>query len=442
MLLKYIVNNFKSIGRSVEFSMMPSSENIDEKFLTKLHTKHGDIDVLRRGAFFGPNASGKTTFIESIYFARNYIVESQKSEKRTGVPQFKGDIDDLHGMSLFQFVFYLDENIYEYGFSLTVDRVAEEWLMIHTNKGFVPMFTRATNSEGITDIDIESKFAAKNSSDRQLAEILKRSINEKQKNQLFLYKLKENGIKKAEKIVDWFKQIQPIFPQSKIKALPIRIKRDEDFRDFLSNSLRALDTGVNNISAAHKEIDLEEFAEKLNLKKELIEDIESKKNGVINLGGKYYIFFEKDNTTSIWQLEFEHKLNNKTTNFNIEDESDGTQRLLDLLPILFRISKGGCGIYFIDELDRSLHTKLSKYILKYFIENSQSPLSQIIFTVHDVNLINLDEFSKDEIWFIEKRNSGETFLRPFSDFETRENQDIIKDYLNGRFGAVPVIRGE
>lgn len=442
MLLKYIVSNFKSIGRSVEFSMIPTENNTDKRFVTKLETKYGDIDVLRRGAFFGPNASGKSTFVESIQFAKEYIVDGQKSGKNTRVPQFKGNIEDLEGTSLFQFVFYLDKNVFEYGFTLTPKRVSEEWLMIRTNKGFVPMFTRATDENGVTDIDIETRFGRSDSKDRQLADVLKSSMKENQKNQLFLYKLKENGIKRAEKIVGWFENMQVIFPNTKIQWLPIRVKEDADFREFLSESLSKLDTGVSKISASGAEINFQEFAEKMNLPKELVADIENKESGLISLNGRYFIFFENKNRTSLIQVKFEHSLNNKIASFNIDDESDGTQRLLDLLPILFQMDKKNNAIYFVDEIDRSLHTKLSKYILKTFVENSHNLLSQIIFTAHDVNLINLRDFTKEEIWFIEKNSIGETSLKPFSDFETNDNQDIIKDYLNGRFGAIPVIRGD
>lgn len=442
MLLKYIVSNFKSIGHSVEFSMIPTESNTDKRFLTKLETKYGDIDVLRRGAFFGPNASGKSSFVESIHFAKEYIVDGQKSGKSTRVPQFKGYLDGIDGISLFQFVFYLDKNVFEYGFTLTPKRVSEEWLMIRTNKGFVPMFTRATDENGVTDIDIEKRFGRSDSKDRQLADILKSSMKENQKNQLFLYKLKENGIKKAEKIVGWFENIQVIFPNTKIQWLPIRVKEDAAFREFLSNSLSNLDTGVSKISASGAEINFQEFAEKMNLPKELVADIENKESGLISLNGRYFIFFENKNRTSLIQVKFEHALNNKIASFNIDDESDGTQRLLDLLPILFQMDKKTNTIYFIDEIDRSLHTKLSKYILKTFAEKSQNLLNQLIFTAHDVNLINLRDFTKEEIWFIEKNIMGETSLKPFSDFETNNNQDIIKDYLNGRFGAVPVIRGD
>ena len=93
MLLRYIVSNFKSIGHPVEFSMFPTEESTDERFLKTITTKAGEWKVLRRGGFFGPNASGKSSFIESIDFARDYIVDGQKSGKGTGVNQFRGDFE-------------------------------------------------------------------------------------------------------------------------------------------------------------------------------------------------------------------------------------------------------------------------------------------------------------------------------------------------------------
>ena len=85
MLLRYIVSNFKSIGHPIEFSMFPTEKSTDERFLKTITTKAGEWKVLRRGGFFGPNASGKSSFIESIDFARDYIVAGQKSGKGTGI---------------------------------------------------------------------------------------------------------------------------------------------------------------------------------------------------------------------------------------------------------------------------------------------------------------------------------------------------------------------
>lgn len=441
MLLRYIVGNFKSIGHPVEFSMFPTEESTDERFLKTIATKAGEWKVLRRGGFFGPNASGKSSFIESIDFARDYIVDGQKSGKGTGVNQFRGDLEDLEGISSFQFMFYLEGEVYEYGFSLDRRQVHEEWLMQLTKKDLKPLFTRVTDENGKTEIEIESRFVRNNSKDKMLADILKESIQEGQKNQLFLYKLYDNGIKKAAKIVQWFKNLQVIFPETKVQALPIRMKADEDLRNFIARMLNKMDTGVYEISVASDEIDFHELAQKMDLPKEIVDDIEEIKSGIVNLAGRYFIFAEsKKKRTILVQLKFNHRLNSKKVQFNIDEESDGTQRLVDLLPMLFTIGKNST-IYFVDEIDRSLHTKLSLFLLDEFACRAEEGNNQIVFTAHDVNLINLDSFRQDEIWFIEKTQMGESTLKPFSDFQIKKGQDTLKAYLSGRFGAVPMIRG-
>lgn len=81
MLLRYVVSNFKSIGHPIDFSMFPMEENTDDRFLKTITTKAGEWKILRRGGLFGSNASGKSSFIESIRFARKYIVDGQKAGK-------------------------------------------------------------------------------------------------------------------------------------------------------------------------------------------------------------------------------------------------------------------------------------------------------------------------------------------------------------------------
>ena len=99
---------------------------------------------------------------------------------------------------------------------------------------------------------------------------------------MFLYKLYDNGNKKIEKIIEWFKSIQVIFPESTFKALPIRMKADDDLRNYIGSMLQKMDTGVFNISVASDEIDFYELAERLEIPQEIVEDIEEIKNGIVN----------------------------------------------------------------------------------------------------------------------------------------------------------------
>ena len=85
MLLKYLVKNYKSIAHPIEYSMFPANENIDNKYVVTINTIQGPWKVLRRGVLLGPNASGKSNFIQSLDFARNFIVEAQKSGSKTGI---------------------------------------------------------------------------------------------------------------------------------------------------------------------------------------------------------------------------------------------------------------------------------------------------------------------------------------------------------------------
>ena len=157
--------------------------------------------------------------------------------------------------------------------------------------------------------DIEPRFANYQAKDRQLADVLKNSIQEAQKNQLFLYKLYDNGIKQAEQIVHWFKNLQVIFPHTKVQALPLHMKADEELRQYIATMLHKMDTGVYEITVASEEIDFREYAEKLNLPKEIIDDIEEIKNGIVNLWGKYFVFAEnKKQRTILLQLKFNHRL--------------------------------------------------------------------------------------------------------------------------------------
>lgn len=442
MLLQYVVSNFKSIGHHIEFSMFPTKENTNELFLKTITTKAGEWKILQRAGFFGPNASGKSSFIESIIFARNYIVEGQKSGKGTKVNQFRGDFKDLDGVSSFQFLFYIEGEVYEYGFSLDKEQVHEEWLMQLTETDLELLFYRTTHKNGKTKIDITERFANNKSKESKLINLLKDSIQENQKNQLFLYKLYDNGIKKVECIIQWFKNLQEIFTYTQVQALPIHLAKDKNLHEYISNKLNDMDTGVNKLSVAKDEIDFYELAQKLELPEKIIDEIEEIKNGIVSLNGKYFIFSgDNKNKTTFLQLKFSHLLNNKEVKFNIEEESDGTKRLVDLLPILFTVGKSKT-LYFVDEIDRSLHTKFSMFLLDEFLHRSKTEgYNQIFFTAHDVSLINLDMFCQDEIWFIEKTKEGESVLRPFSDFKVEQGQDPLKAYLSGRFGAVPIIKG-
>lgn len=441
MLLRYNVSNFKSIGKKIEYSMFPLNDE-DPKYLSSIETIVGTWKVLKRGALFGPNASGKTSFIDSINFSQRYILKGSTSNKFTRVNQFK---DRANSITTFDYVIYANKDVYQYGFSLDRHCVREEWLYkLSKNGNMQPLFTRSIDSRSITNIEITSTYSRKGSKQRKIAELSKEMVKE---NQLFLTRLYDNKSHTLaiDAIIDWFESLQIIYPSTSLHALPLRVKEDDAFSAFLSKHLDNMDTGVHNISVATEEYSLEKFKDRFNLPDEIMQDIEEKQTGVISINGQYFIFSDKKKGQPIMfvRLKFEHQLNGNAVSLNLEEESDGTRRIINLLPILFKIDDSTANkIYIVDELDRSLHTKLSKNFISMFEKATANVPAQLIFTAHDVNLLDLDLFRSEEIWFIEKKYSGETRFIPFSDFDINGNENLLKDYLNGRFGAVPVIKGD
>lgn len=364
MLLKYSVSNFKSIGRNIEFSMFPL-ENTDDRFLTEIDTVAGRWKILKRGAFFGPNASGKTSFVKSLAFAKEYVVKGSKNNSIIKSKQFRGNIKELDGITSFEFMLYVDGEVYDYGFSIKNSYVNEEWLMVLSENGFKPLFERKTNRLKNTNIKCKSSNLCQSKRESKLIDVLCESIGENQANSLFLYKLAVDfGYIIPQSIVSWFRNITIIYPDSQIKDLPKIIKYKKDFREFISQNLLILDTGVNSVTTRAKQIDILDFANKFNISEELLNNIQEAQNGFLEINGKLYFFGENKNSMTMIEIKLEHFLNGKLIPFDIQDESDGTQRLLDILPVLYTLNQQQHSIFIIDELDRSFHTKLSRHFVR------------------------------------------------------------------------------
>ena len=132
--------------------------------------------------------------------------------------------------------------------------------------------------------------------------------------------------------------------------------------------------------------------------------------------------------------------NMKNYELNLNNESSGTQILFSFAPILKDVFENG-KILVIDEIERSLHPSLVEMIIKFFHNPKiNKGNAQLIFNTHDTNLLSLDIFRRDQIWFAEKDpKKGATDLYPLDDFSVRKNENIQKGYLNGRYGAIPFV---
>ena len=128
--------------------------------------------------------------------------------------------------------------------------------------------------------------------------------------------------------------------------------------------------------------------------------------------------------------------NGKLVKFELDEESDGSWRLIDYIP-LFQILTSDSTV-FIDEFERSIHPSLLKAMVRKILGPESNIKGQLIFSTHDCNLLDQTIFRQDEIWFVEKKE-GKTTMYPLTDFQIRQELDIKKGYINGRFGAIPFL---
>ena len=122
--------------------------------------------------------------------------------------------------------------------------------------------------------------------------------------------------------------------------------------------------------------------------------------------------------------------------FELQQESTGTLRFLMYIQnIIEMISRGG--VFIVDEMSARLHPLLTKLIVDIFCSD-QNKKAQLIFTTHDISLLNYNQFRRDEVVFVDKNERGESELYALSDLKVREDATFSKDYLQGKYGAIPI----
>jgi AAA15 family ATPase/GTPase len=122
--------------------------------------------------------------------------------------------------------------------------------------------------------------------------------------------------------------------------------------------------------------------------------------------------------------------------FDFKEESDGTKRLFDLMNIL--LTEEDDVVYVVDELERSLHPMLLKRFLELFMEHNEDGSRQMVFSTHESSIMSQELFRRDEIWFVDRSEDGNSRLYSLDRFKDRFDKDIAKAYLDGRYGAIPV----
>lgn len=448
MLIRFSISNFLSFKEKNTLEMIAGQV---ETFKDHLYTdEKSKVSFLKAGVIYGANASGKSNFVKAIDFAQNVIKSGLKNNTTTN-KYFRLDADSINKPSLFQFEIKIDNKYFDYGFALDLKnkKIIEEWLYKKMKTKEKCIFHRES-------LEIKSDVKFKNDNDERRFKIYSEDIDNES---LFLKNLifkswKTNDFLVANDVYEWFlKKLKIIYPNDSEGQFSFI----EDYKNF-EKYLNAYDTGIEEVELEEKnydeflkkipqelsqrlENDILEFTKKFeNIKKQKEKNINNKNVEILEFGMMIninnipsVIEISTSGKKTVKMLSFKH-LKNKNEIFEITDESDGTRRLIELIP-LFHSFKG---TLIIDELDRSFHPALTRKIFEHFYNVSKGKETQLIATTHDTNLLTLNFLRRDEIWFVDREQDKSSRIYSLDEFKDRKDKKIDKAYFLGRYGGVPV----
>ncbi len=415
MLIEFSVSNFRSIRDKITLSLVAST---DKEMWCQNSFDSGipELRLLRSVVIYGPNASGKTNLVEAINFVRSFISTPTLfmiGQNRPDFQPFLLDAQSRKKPSEFEIHFIQNEVRYQYGFALDRSRVIKEWLIAFP--------------EGRPQRWFERKYISKSKKDdwyfgpnfRGMHKHLETSTR---KEALFLSTAMFLNNQQLKPISEWFTQKLGLCDDGDYD-FSANLNEDNIHKEELIKLIKIADPSIEDMKVENEKMKVEPA-----LFKELKKlDVGSSKTS--------------DGEIEMKNVMFSHKIigSKKRVFFDFEQESAGTQRLFDFSgPLLDTLSNGI--VLVVDELNNSLHSLLLCYFVNLFHNPKANPNNaQLIFTTHDTSILKNDVFRRDQVWFVEKNKKNATELFPLTDFKPRNKEALEKGYLQGRYGALPVI---
>lgn len=452
MLRRFNVKNFLSFsekedGYSEEFSMIPGKVRNKKDHLIE----NGKDRLLKFAAIYGANAAGKSNIVKAIYFMRQVVV--------SGIPNRYTDkycrtrIENKEKPSYFEVEISLDNKNYTYGFEIILNskQIISEWLVELDDNGDEKeeLFSR--------DLVYHKYSIAGWKNNEELSNRLDIYMSDICEDDSILF-LSSMNIKKGRFYKDfpdarilfevyyWFDQILQInFPDEPLSDYSY-LGQSGNVEE-ICNLIAAFGTGISDYKMAKvpKETITDDMSEEDRDRfNDIIENMVVKINSEVNRSAKaklvmrskvsfFIVTIEKNMEPLYETIRFYH--NSKDFSFSLAEESDGTIRLLDLLVVLLNSQNK---VYIIDELDRCLHPCLTYKFVEEFLKAIELNKVQLIVTTHESRLLDFDLLRRDEIWFVNKKNDGESDIYSLEEYNTRFDQKIDKAYLEGRYGGVPI----
>lgn len=439
MLIRFSVDNVLSFNSEQELLLIPGkNRNLGHHVIKK--KKSRDVDILKSAVIYGANASGKSNLIKAIYLMKEILLRGERDTILYN--KFKLDGLASNRPSKLEVEFNVKGKNYAYGFTFHHNQIETEWLYYFNKEKDFKIFERKTTGRQV-EVSFDNLKVNKRVLDNLafMGRITKPA-------ECFLHSLISSNVDEMEGIdmlkdaYSWFKDsLTIIFPNTRYEGLELGLDVDDEFASLFQWALEYFGTSIKGLEQT--EVDF--FSSDVDLPKFIKEEIQSSsKVGDMGLlttmdNLRYKIKKLPNGEVFATKIMTKHSTRNMPVdfvNFEMNDESDGTQRIMDFIPAIAELTKDD-RVFIIDEIERSLHVNLVKKIMTMFYEFTATTRSQLLVTTHESALLDQDLVRKDEIWFVDKNRDGESEIRSLAEYNVRKDLDIRSGYLNGRFGAIP-----
>jgi len=410
VLLDIEIKNLKSFKNQTIFSM-EAENKIEDRNSFEVEVGKEKFELLKTAVLFGGNASGKSNFTSVLSIFRYYLFN--KGIEKYNKEGFRFGEEDKNSTIKVRNV--VDDKIYEYILEINFNtkKIIKEKLYITALERKL-VFEREKNKIVKYDKEIFSEY-----------EITIGFINE----------TLTDSDSVISRIIEW--------------RVPEEIEKYIFYIDKIKINNYSDDLGKYIYENKNNKKLVIEFLKKIGI---IVNDIEvyREKNEFflknIRESKEFQILSEKEQEKLLSQIAYIYRIHfvyedNQKQKYKLEyyEQSAGTQKILSMFFPIYNLLNNG-GVMIIDELDITLHYSLIKEIIKMFnsVEYNRKN-AQLIFTTHNLLLLDFNLFREDQIWFLENNDvSTGTELYSLSDVEGYEkNKYLLRDYLNGNFGGIP-----
>ena len=388
MLLQFSVTNHRSIKETAVISMKAAADKTMKEILISPVGKKELVPVM---AIYGANAAGKSNVLHALLLMREMVCGSYAKPLKGATLPYEpfAFVDGKMEPTTFEIIYYNEGIKYAYGFSFDKTQIINEYLYHWPNGREALVFSREKN-----------KYEFRESIQEQMT--LSGRTSE---NRLYLTSSNEWNCSQTEKAYLWFqKNLRGVIATGTTNEITIdAIRRGGEEKQRILKEMLLADLGICNVELS----------------------------GTI----------ENPIVSTVHQLVDNSGISKQYT-LLLGQESIGTQRFFSRIGLWMEAIDCGA-VLVVDEIEASMHPLLTRHLIEMIQDQTiNQNHAQLIFTTHDIGLLDLKLLRRDQIWFAEKdEKSMQTDIYALTEFSPRKEENIARGYLQGRYGAIPFIEG-